>query len=85
MPRAPKLTPLIAALQVGLIAREHWMRLAPKDRAILRELIAKSKGLPKNLTIKERNELRRIVGELDARSAAWKLAPVGKKLRAGKK
>ncbi|MCW2998336.1 MAG: hypothetical protein JWN65_1885 [Solirubrobacterales bacterium] len=81
----PKLSPLIAALQAGAIAREHWMRLSSEDRATVRRLIAKSKGLPKNLTIKERNEVRRILAGLDAKGAAWKLAPVGKKLRSGKK
>jgi hypothetical protein len=85
MPRKPKLSPLIAALQAGFIAREHWLRLEPDDRVTLRRLIAKSKGLPKNLTIKERNEVRRIVTDLDAKGAAWKLAPVGKRLRPGAK
>jgi hypothetical protein len=85
MPRLPKLSPWIAALQAGFIAREHYLRLEPQDRALLRRLIAKSKGLPKNLTLKERNEVRRIVGELDARGAVWKLAPVGKRLRSGRR
>lgn len=77
----PKLTPWIAAVQAGLIAREHLMRLSPEDRVLLRRLVTKSKGMPKNLTIKERGEIRRIASELDAKGAAWKLAPVGKRLR----
>lgn len=85
MPRLPKLSPWIAALQAGFIAREHFMRLEPQDRTLLRQLITKSKGLPKNLTIKERNEVRRIVAELDPKGAAWKLAPVGKRLRKGRR
>ena len=86
MPRLiPRLSPIVAVLQAGFIAREHWLRLSPSDRVILRRLIAKSKGVPKNLTIKERAEVRRIVGELDAKGAAWKLAPVGKRLRPGAK
>jgi hypothetical protein len=80
MPRF-KLSPWIAALQAGAIAREHYLRLAPEDRLLLRELIARSKGMPKNLTLKERNELRRIVADLDAKGAAWKLAPVSKRMR----
>jgi hypothetical protein len=85
MPRRFKLTPWIAALQAGFIAREHYLRLEPQDRALLRRLITKSKGLPKNLTLKERNEVRRIVADLDARGAVWKLAPVGKRLRSGRR
>lgn len=86
MPRLiPKLSPWIAALQAGFIAREHYLRLEPADRVTLRRLIAKSKGLPKNLTTKERSEVRRIVAELDAKGAAWKLAPVGKRLRTGRR
>ncbi len=83
MARLPKVSPLIAVLQVGFIAREHWMRLEPEDRVVLRALITKSKGQPKNLTLKERDEVRRIVADLDAKGAVWKLAPVGRRLRAG--
>jgi len=81
----PKLSPLVAVLQAGFIAREHWNKLEPKDRAELRRLISKSKGQPKNLTLKERGEVKRIVGLLDAKGAVWKLAPVGKRLRPGGK
>ncbi len=80
-----KLSPLVATMQAGFIAHEHWMKLTAADRRALLSLIAKSKGLPKNLTTKERTELRRIVALLDAKAAVWKLAPVGKKLRAGGK
>lgn len=79
------MSPLLAAVQAGAIAREHWMKLTPADRVQLRALVAKSKGQPRNLTSTERTEVRRIVGELDAKGAAWKLAPVGKKLRPGRK
>jgi hypothetical protein len=85
MPSMRKLSPLVAAMQAGFIAHEHWMKLAADDRRVLLSLVAKSKGMPKNLTIKERNELRRIVTLLDAKAAVWKLAPVGRKLRSGKR
>ncbi len=75
------MTPWIAALQAGMIAREHFQKLHPDDRALLRALVAKSKGMPKNLTLKERNEVRRIVTELDAKGAVFKLAPVGRRMR----
>lgn len=85
MPRLPKLSPWIAALQAGFIAREHFLKLTPADRVLLKDLIVKSKGLPRNLTPKEQGEVRRIVGELDARGAVWKLAPVGKRLGKGRR
>jgi len=84
MPKIPKLSPLVAVLQAGFIAREHWGRLVPADRVLLRRLLAKSKGQPRNLTPKERDEVRRIVSDLDAKGAVWKLAPVGRKLRRGR-
>lgn len=80
-----RLSPLLAALQAGSIAREHWMKLTPEDRTQLRTLVTKSKGQPKNLSVAERNEVKRIVGEFDAKGAAWKLAPVGKKLGSGRR
>jgi hypothetical protein len=85
MPSMRKLSPLVAAMQAAFIAHEHWMKVSPDDRRALLALIAKSKGVPKNLTIKERNEVRRIVSALDAKAAVWKLAPVGRKLRPGKR
>jgi hypothetical protein len=86
MPRfTRRLSPWVAALQAGFIAREHYLQLHPEDRALLRDLVAKSKGLPRNLTVAERGEVRRIVAELDARGAVWKLAPVGKRLRTGRR
>lgn len=85
MPRLPKLSPLLAAAQIGLIAREHWMLLEPHDRVRLKELAIKSKGLPANLSAKEKAELKRIAADLDARGALFKLAPVGKNLRRGRR
>ncbi len=85
MPSMRKLSPLVAAMQAGFIAHEHWMKLTPADRRALLSLIAKSKGVPKNLTAKERGEVRRIVSLLDAKAAVWKLAPVSRKLRSGAK
>ncbi len=80
-----KLSPLVAAMQAGFIAHEHWTKLTAEDRRALLSLIAKSKGVPKNLTVSERDEVRRIVSRLDAKAAVWKLAPVSRKLRAGTK
>ncbi|WP_354697652.1 hypothetical protein DSM112329_03288 [Paraconexibacter sp. AEG42_29] len=85
MPRLPKLTPWIAALQAGFIAREHFQKLTPADRVLLKDLVTKSRGLPRNLTANEKAEVRRIVGELDAKGAVWKLAPVGKRLGKGRR
>lgn len=85
MPRMPKLSPLLAAAQVGFIAHEHYKLLDAQDRLRLKDLVLKSKGLPANLTAREKDELKAIVGKLDAKSAVWKLAPVGKGLRRGRR
>lgn len=44
---------------------KHWEKLTPRDKTRLRELVVKSKGLPKNLTAKERSELKKIFGKTD--------------------
>ncbi len=80
-----RLSPLVATMQAGFIAHEHWMKLPAADRRALLSLIAKSRGMPRNLTAAERSEVRRIVSLLDAKAAVWKLAPVGKRLRGGAK
>lgn len=44
---------------------KHWEKLTPKERTRLRELLVKSKGIPGNLTDRERSEFKRIFGKAD--------------------
>jgi len=71
----------LAAGQAALVAREHWMRLAPGERARLRTLIQKSGGRRSRLSADERQELRELVRKLElgrlGRRAAMSAMPFG--------
>jgi hypothetical protein len=74
----PRLRPVpwLMALQMALIANEHWTEnLSAPERARLRRLLAKSKGLPRNLTEKERAEVKKLVGKLDVPGVGRKVLP----------
>jgi hypothetical protein len=64
------------ALQAVLLANEHWTeQLSAPERTRLRRLLVKSKGLPNNLTPKERAEVKRLVAKLDVPGVGRKLVP----------
>ena len=74
----PRLRPVpwLMAVQAVMVANEHWTeQLSAAERTRLRRLMAKSKGLPQNLTEKERAEVKRLVGKLDLPGAGRKLIP----------
>jgi hypothetical protein len=77
MPRLPgrKAVPWMLVLEAAMIARSHWGRLDPRDRGELGRIVRKSRGLPNNLTPKERSELLRLVRLLDPITAGRKLLP----------
>jgi hypothetical protein len=63
------------------VAREHWEKLTPGERAHLSALMRKSRGRWGNLTPSERRDVRRLVGKLDLPSLGRNLAPVARSLR----
>jgi len=65
--------PWTTLLQGGVVVGRRWIGLSPKDRARLTELIRASRGLPGNLSEKERRELRKIAGRLDLRGMGAEL------------
>lgn len=73
--------PWLVLIEAAWTLRGYWVQLPKRDRAELTRILKKSRGLPQNLTASERKELKRIVLDLDLRSAAVDLAPVGRKLR----
>jgi hypothetical protein len=73
--------PWLLILEAAWTLRGFWSQLPKNDRAELARLLRKSRGLPHNLTARERSELRRIVSDLDLKSAAMQMAPIGRKLR----
>jgi hypothetical protein len=60
-----KSLPWAAALQAGMVLRSRWRGLSQKDRDRLLRLMRDSRGRLSNLSGRERNELRRLVGKAD--------------------
>lgn len=84
MPRLPflaKRMPWFMALQAGMIAREHWAKLEPADRAELQQLIVKSRGRASNLTARERADAKAIVQKLELAGFGKALIPVATGIR----
>ena len=82
MPRLPGRTlPLAMAIEVAMTARTHWQKLTPGERAHLNDLVRKFKGRPQNLTPRDRQDLRRILGKLDLPGLGRSLLPHARGLR----
>jgi hypothetical protein len=60
-----KALPWAAMLQSVMVIGRHWRALSEKDRARMTRLVRDSQGRLSNLSTKEREELRRLVGKLD--------------------
>jgi len=71
--------PWILLMELGWTLNRHYQQLPRRDRSELARLLAKSKGLPQNLTAKEREDLKRIVMAFDYRAVGRDLIPVGRK------
>lgn len=61
---------LIAIAQVGMLARDHMLRLSPDERRRLFALVRKAHGRPSMLSEAERNELSLLVIKLEPRLLA---------------
>jgi hypothetical protein len=61
---------LIAVAQVGILARDHMLRLSPDERRRLFALVRKARGRPSTLTGSERDELALLVIKLEPRLLA---------------
>lgn len=80
----PKLRPIpwLMVLQAGQVAAEHWNdNLTARERARLRKLLQKSRGLPTNLSDKERQEVKQLALKLDPVGAGRKLLPFAGRAR----
>ncbi|MTD42775.1 hypothetical protein GKE82_00255 [Conexibacter sp. W3-3-2] len=78
-------SPWLLLAQAGLTANKHWKTLPVGDRERIAQLLKKSKGLPANLTPREREELRLLLGRLEVGSLARELVPFALKARRGKR
>ena len=83
VPRLPALRAIQWAvlLDALVLAREHWERLTPGERAHLAALLRKSRARPGNLTPGERRDVRRLAAKLDLPTLGRNLAPVARRLR----
>ncbi len=71
--RAVRGVPLLWAFAVAealTTTRRHFAGVDPRARRRAVELVRRSKGRPSNLTAAEKQELRRLVGEMDL----WRLS-----------
>ncbi len=74
--------PWLALLQAVVILGKRWSALSAKDRSRLTRLVRQSRGRVRNLSVKERMELRRLSRRLDVRGAGSELLPL---IRGGRK
>jgi hypothetical protein len=64
-----KALPWAVLLQGGALAGKRWRTLSAKDRRRITDLIRRSRGVPGNLSVRERTELKRLIGKLDVKAA----------------
>jgi hypothetical protein len=83
VPRTPALRTIKWAVlfEALVVARDHWNKLTPGERAHLAALLRKSRARPGNLTPAERRDVRRLAGKLDLPSLGRNLAPVARRMR----
>jgi hypothetical protein len=74
--RAVPLMWAFAVAEALAATRRHFASVDPKKRRRAVELVRKSKGRPSNLSKQEKQELRRLVGEMDLWSLSKELAAV---------
>jgi hypothetical protein len=79
MPRLIRMraVPWLIVLDLAIAARDHWGRLTPRDRARIAAIVKKSKGLPANLSPREREELKRLVAKLEPVELVRRVVPFG--------
>lgn len=86
--RTAKAVPWAALLQSTMIVGRRWAALSEKERARFTELVRRSRGRMRNLSMKERLELRKLAHKLDIRGMGRDLAPLvlrQRKRRRGRK
>lgn len=75
--------PWLLLAQAGLAANKHWKSVPVGDRERIAQLLRQSKGLPGNLSAREREELRLLLGRLELSTLARQLVPFA--VKAGRK
>ncbi len=68
--------PWLALARATMIVARHWNALSASERNRLAALIGESRGRVSNLSVKQRLELRRLIGKLDMRGLGRELVPL---------
>jgi len=71
--RTVKAVPWAALLQGTVIVGRRWAALSAKERARFTELVRESRGRVRNLSVRERLELRRLAHKLDIKGMGSEL------------
>ncbi|HEY2536638.1 MAG TPA: hypothetical protein VGI24_06620 [Solirubrobacteraceae bacterium] len=74
--RTAKAVPWATLLQGTMIVGRRWASLSEKERTRFTELVRRSRGRVRNLSMKERLELRKLAHKLDVRGMGRDLAPL---------
>ena len=72
--KAIPLAKLLAAAQIVMLARRHWLRLEPYERRRLITLVRRGRVIGRGLSASERAELARLVAKADPRLFAGLVA-----------
>lgn len=72
--RAVPLARLLAAAQIVMLARRHWLKLDPHERRRLIALVRRGRGIGRGLSVAERAELVRLIAKADPRLFAGLVA-----------
>jgi len=79
--RRVPLARLVLLAEVAILAKAHYERLTPSERRRLVILVRDARGLPRNLSERERRELSKLVAKVQpkafATEAAQRLSPLG--------
>jgi hypothetical protein len=71
-----KKVPWLLVFELARMTHGHIMdRTSPADRRAVMDLVRRSKGDPRKLTSRERDELRVIAGKIDVKQLAGALSP----------
>jgi hypothetical protein len=72
---------LVLLAEVAVLAKAHYERLTPSERRRLVLLVREARGLPRNLSERERRELGKLVAKVEPRvfatEAVQKFTPLG--------
>lgn len=76
---------LVILAEVVMLAKEHYERLTPRERHRIVTLVRDAKGMPRNLSSRERRELEELIAKAEpkrfASTAADKLSPISLRRR----